>query len=106
VTHAIEMEACGWIGGVVLISAYALVSFGKISAQGAAFQYLNLAGSLLLAANSAWHHAWPSTSVNLIWIGVGIAAVLRGRRAGRAEPLTGQAPASNCSIVTLVRKSD
>jgi hypothetical protein len=86
---AIEMEACGWIGGVVLIAAYALVSFGKISAQGATFQCLNLAGSLLLSANSAWHHAWPSASVNLIWIGVGIAALLRGRRARRAGPLTG-----------------
>lgn len=87
---AMEMEAYGWIGGVALISAYALVSFGKISAQGAAFQWLNLAGSLMLAANSAWHHAWPSASVNLIWIGVGIAALLRGRRARRAGPLTGR----------------
>jgi len=33
----------------------------------------------MLAANSAWHHAWPSVSVNLIWIGVGIAALVRFR---------------------------
>lgn len=30
----------------------------------------------MLAANSAWHHAWPSASVNLIWIAVGIAALM------------------------------
>jgi len=90
VAVAMVMEACGWIGGVVLISAYAFVSFGKISAQGAAFQYLNLAGSLTLAANSACHDAWPSASVSLIWIGVGIAALLGGRRARRAGPPTGQ----------------
>lgn len=72
------VELCGWLGGAVLISAYALVSFGRIAATGVMFQFLNLAGSVLLAANSAWHHAWPSVSVNLIWIGVGIGALLRG----------------------------
>jgi hypothetical protein len=72
------MEVFGWVGGLALISAYALVSFGKISARGALFQWLNLLGSFLLAANSAWHSAWPSVSVNAIWIGVGVAALVRG----------------------------
>lgn len=81
---AIGMDVSGWAGGLVLISAYALVSFGRISAQGAAFQSLNLIGSLMLAANSAWHGAWPSASVNLIWIGVGIAALLRDPRTRNA----------------------
>jgi len=74
------MEVCGWTGGLVLISAYALVSFARISATGVVFQCLNLAGSLMLAANSAWHHAWPSVSVNLIWLGVGLGALLRRHR--------------------------
>jgi hypothetical protein len=74
------MEICGWTGGLVLISAYALVSFARVSATGVVFQCLNLAGSLMLAANSAWHHAWPSVSVNLIWLGVGVGALLRKRR--------------------------
>lgn len=73
----VAMELEGWTGGLLLICAYATVSFGKISARGGVFQCLNLAGSLMLAANSAVHHAWPSASVNLIWIGVGIAALLR-----------------------------
>ena len=87
---AVVMDVCGWTGGLLLISAYALVSFGRISAQGAAFQSLNLIGSLMLAANSVWHGAWPSASVNLIWIGVGIAALLRDPRAGSAGILTGR----------------
>jgi hypothetical protein len=72
------MEVGGWLGGFLLILAYALVSFGKISARGAFFQCLNLAGSVPLAANSGWHRAWPSVSVNLIWIGVGFGALVRG----------------------------
>jgi hypothetical protein len=77
---AMTMEVCGWIGGLVLISAYAMASFGRVSARGAVFQCLNLAGSLMLAANSAWHQAWPSTAVNVIWIGVGIGALIRVQR--------------------------
>lgn len=77
---SLAMEVGGWMGGFLLISAYGMVSFGKISARGAFFQSLNLAGSFLLAANSAWHHAWPSVSVNLIWIGVGLGALVRGWR--------------------------
>jgi hypothetical protein len=76
---SMAMEVGGWVGGFVLILAYAMVSFGKMSPRGAVFQSLNLAGSLMLAANSGWHRAWPSVSVNLIWIAVGAGALLRGR---------------------------
>jgi hypothetical protein len=75
---AIAIEVFGWMGGLMLILAYALVSFKKIAGHGAVFQILNLAGSILLAANAAWHRALPSAAVNLIWIGVGIVALLRG----------------------------
>jgi hypothetical protein len=73
----LSMELCGWIGGLLLICAYALVSFGRISPRGGVFQSLNLAGSLMLAGNSAFHHAWPSVSVNLIWIAVGAGALMK-----------------------------
>jgi len=61
----IILERC-WIVGVVLISADGFLSSGRISAQRADFQSLNLVGSLMLAANSARHDAWLSASVNLI----------------------------------------
>ena len=73
------MDVFGWIGGVILICAYAMVSFERISASGAFFQRLNLVGSLALAANSAWHHAWPSSCVNFVWIIVGVIALKRLR---------------------------
>lgn len=76
---AMAMEVCGWSGALVLICAYAMASFGRIAARGKAFQGLNLLGSLMMAANSAWHHAWPSVGANLIWIGVGAVALSRGR---------------------------
>ena len=76
---ALTMEVLGWMGGVILIVAYALVSFGKLLARSPVFHWLNCVGSLMLAVNSAWHSAWPSVCVNMIWIGVGVAALLRNR---------------------------
>jgi hypothetical protein len=73
----IAKEIIRWIGGATLIWAYAMVSLEKMSLRRSAFLRLNLAGSLILAASLAWHHAWPSASVNLIWIGVGIACLKR-----------------------------
>ena len=73
------VEVCGWFGGLLLIGAYAMVSFGRITAQGKEFQGMNLLGSLMMAANSAWHHAWPSVGVNFIWIGVGVISLARER---------------------------
>ncbi len=77
----LTMEVIGWTGGVLLICAYAMVSFERLSARGAVFQGLNLAGSLMVGANAAWHWAWPLTAVNVIWIGVGFGAFIRMRRA-------------------------
>jgi len=83
---SLEMEICGWMGGLVLICAYALASFDRIPATGAVFQWLNLAGSVMLATNSACHHAWPSVAVNLIWLSVGAGALLRRFVVADASP--------------------
>jgi hypothetical protein len=39
---------------------------------------LNLLGAGGLAFNGAYHHAWPSAALNVIWLGIG-ALALRGR---------------------------
>lgn len=77
---AATVEICGWMGGITLVFAYAIVSSGRITARGRIFQWLNIAGSLMLSANSGWHHAWPSVALNLVWIGVGASALARSLR--------------------------
>jgi len=83
--QSISIELCGWTGALALIVAYALVSFERITARGPIFQLLNLAGSLMMAANSAWHHAWPSAAVNLIWISVGLGALARNLKTNATQ---------------------
>ncbi|QNA71039.1 hypothetical protein C8250_003070 [Streptomyces sp. So13.3] len=75
------LAAIGWAGAAFLLAAYALVSAERISAGGVAFQLLNLFGAAALTANSAYHRAWPSAVLNLIWIVIGTAAITTHARA-------------------------
>jgi hypothetical protein len=71
------IEAIGWIGGVVLLVAYALVSRGTWDGAGWRYQAANIFGAVALGVNSAWNAAYPSTALNLVWIGLGVWALMR-----------------------------
>jgi hypothetical protein len=75
------IDLAGWIGAALLLLAYALVSNRTLAGDSMRFQLLNLSGGLLLAVNSAYHGALPSVAVNAVWIVIGLAALLRARRA-------------------------
>ncbi len=46
------------------------------------FQSMNVAGAAGLVVNSAWHAAVPSTVLNVIWLGVGLATLWTLWRSG------------------------
>ena len=77
---AIMADVLGWIGAVLLLSAYALLSFRKLAAQGLAYQGMNVVGSSFLAVNTGYHHAFPSTAVNVVWIFIAVAALLHANK--------------------------
>ena len=69
----------GWLGAASLVLAYGLVSCRRLAGDSVIFQVLNSAGALALGINTAYHAAWPSAVVNLVWIGIGLAALGRTR---------------------------
>lgn len=73
------IDIMGWVGAVLLLLAYALVSNRKLAGDSVRFQLLNLSGGLLLAVNSGYHGALPSVAVNAVWIVIGLAALTRAR---------------------------
>jgi hypothetical protein len=73
-------DVVGWLGAAALLAAYGLVSSGRVEGKGRRFQLLNLLGSAGLAANSGFHHAWPSVGLNLVWMIIGVAALTRQSR--------------------------
>ena len=79
---SLMMEVAGWIGAALLILAYGLLSWQWLHARGIAYQGLNIAGSALILANSAYHHALPSIATNAFWMILGVWVLARptGRR--------------------------
>lgn len=73
-------DAIGWIGATALLVAYAMVSARKWEGHSSAFQFLNIGGSLLLAANTLFYGAYPSTFVNIIWTAIAVVTVAHSKR--------------------------
>lgn len=80
-------DAVGWVGAACLLLAYAGLSSGRLTV-GMRYHLLNLAGAGGLAVNGAFHQAWPSTALNLIWLGIGLTALRADlpRREARRSP--------------------
>ena len=73
-------DAIGWVGAAALLIAYAMISHRKLEGDSAAYQLLNISGSILLAANTIFYGSYPSTFVNLIWAGIAVFSIAARRR--------------------------
>lgn len=83
------VEAVGWLGATIVLVAFGLVSYGAVSGRSVPYQVLNAAGGLLLAVNSGWHRAWPSTLVNVIWTFIALGAMVMGLMPRRSRESPG-----------------
>jgi len=77
------IDLLGWSGALLLLGAYACVSFRKLRADGGLYQIINGLGSCVLVVNTIYYHAFPSAFVNVVWIGIAVSAGIRMR--GRAR---------------------
>ena len=78
--HQVWFDGLGWVGAAALLIAYAMVSHRKLEGNSAAYQLLNIGGSLLLAANTVFYGSYPSTFVNLIWAGIAVFSIMTRKR--------------------------
>lgn len=77
----ILVETAGWIGAALILGSYILVSLGRLEGRSRTFQWMNVAGAAGFIVNSGWHGAIPSTVLNIVWLGVGLATLWTLRRA-------------------------
>ena len=71
------IELFGWYGMVAIVLAYALVSFSFLQPTGIVYQLLNITGSLGIIAVSFYKRAYQPGVLNVIWILIALAAILR-----------------------------
>ena len=76
------VEIVGWAGALLILVAYALLSIGKLGAQSALYQWMNIVGAAGFVVNSGWNGAYPSAALNVVWMGIGTYALLRRRASG------------------------
>jgi hypothetical protein len=69
----------GWAGAILLLGAYACVSFKKLRADSIAYQLINGLGSCCLVVNTVFYRAYPSAFVNVVWIAIALTAGVRAR---------------------------
>jgi hypothetical protein len=73
------IEVVGWIGAVLILVAYGLLSMGKLSGKSVSYQVMNVVGALGFVLNSGYNGAIPSAALNVIWVGIGVFALTKIR---------------------------
>jgi hypothetical protein len=75
------IDVGGWIGAILILVAYYLVSTRRVHGASVRYQTLNVVGSLLVGANALYYHALPSFSINVVWIAIAVMALVTRHRA-------------------------
>ena len=73
----LAIEVIGWAAALLILAAYALLTAGKLEAQSRAYQWMNVLGAAGFIVNSGWNGAIPSAALNVVWAGIGLAALWR-----------------------------
>ena len=78
----ILVEIAGWLGALLILSAYLLLSMGKLTGNSEVYQLMNVVGAAGFVVNGWWHGAMPSASLNVLWLVIGALALWRIRKRG------------------------
>jgi hypothetical protein len=80
----LTIEIIGWAAAGLLLTAYVLLTLGKLSSRSSVYQWLNVVAGAGLIINSGWNGAYPSVFINVVWMAVGLYGVFA--RAGAPVP--------------------
>lgn len=69
----------GWIASVLIVGAYFLNIRGKLSSQSKWYILANLVGGLFFIVNTIYLKAYPSAMVNVIWVIIAVASLIKPR---------------------------
>ena len=82
--HAIEIT--GWLAAAMMLSAYLLLTMGKLSARAKLYQWFNVLSGAGFIINSGWNGAYPSAFINVVWMCIGLYGLFGGGLPGRTSP--------------------
>ena len=66
------VDILGWIGALLYLVAYALISSKKVEGDTPLYQGINILAGIFVVLNSFYWRAYPSAALNVAWIGVAV----------------------------------
>jgi len=67
-----------WVGAFLILTAYALLTLGKIKGRSPLYHLINLAGAGLVAYAVFHKAAYGAAFLNTAWFGIALVGILRG----------------------------
>jgi hypothetical protein len=74
------IEVIGWAAAAMMLSAYVLLTAGKLSSRSTLYHWLNVLSGAGIIVNSGWNGAYPSVFINVIWMAIGLYGLFHGTR--------------------------
>ncbi len=64
---SLPIEIIGWIGTVLIVGIYFLLTKGIVKSNSKAYQGTNLIGAVCVVINAVANKAYPPAGLNIIW---------------------------------------
>lgn len=77
------IETIGWVAAVMMLSAYIMLTTGRLSGHSGLYHWLNILSGGGFIINSGWNGAYPSACINIVWVAIGLYGLL-GRSLARS----------------------
>ena len=61
------VEIVGWIGTILVVVAYFLVSTERIKPKAVSYNLMNLFGAIFIGVNVFVNQAWPAFGLQIVW---------------------------------------
>ena len=71
-------QGFGWCGTILVVLAYALLSFGILYPHSFWYQFLNFLGALGIVVDTYYKKDYPPEILNIIWMGIALVSLIMG----------------------------
>ena len=79
------IETVGWIAAAMMLSAYVMLTLGRLNARSHWYHWLNILSGAGFIVNSGWNGAYPSACINVVWVAIGLFGIF-GHALGSTAP--------------------
>ncbi len=75
----ILIQIAGWMGMIMVVLAYYLISHEKINGSHKHYQILNLLGAIGIGISVYEQRAWPAFALQIVWGIITVASMVKNK---------------------------